>query len=143
MTSRWPTTWSPEVFLGENVKTRRQSSDVTAFCRSLCRGSDRRVHISEETMRHLDGAYQVENTDGGSRDALLKDRKTFLVIDPHEPDRSLRRPQEVRSIRIKLFRTHTYHFIDVNSMERIIYFFLFNLTKFKPYKRKNNSHGTF
>ncbi|TNN53413.1 Adenylate cyclase type 2 [Liparis tanakae] len=74
------------------------SHDVTLANHMESGGLPGRVHISEETMRHLDGAYQVENTDGGSRDALLKDRKTFLVIDPHEPDRSLRRPQEADAL---------------------------------------------
>ena len=46
----------------------------------------RRVHITEETMQHLGGAYQVEDADGGSRDSLLEGRKTYLVIDPHKED---------------------------------------------------------
>lgn len=47
----------------------------------------RRVHITEETLQHLNGEYQVEDGDGGSRDPLLKGRITYLVIDPHKPDR--------------------------------------------------------
>lgn len=56
---------------------------------------NRRVHITEETLQHLNGAYQVEESDGGSRDSLLHGRKTYLVIDPHKPDLS-RRPKVVR-----------------------------------------------
>lgn len=56
---------------------------------------NRRVHITEETLQHLKGAYQVEERDGGSRDSLLDGRKTYLVIDPHKPDIS-RRPKVVR-----------------------------------------------
>ena len=44
-------------------------------------------------MRHLNGMYQVEDTDGGARDALLQGRKTYLVTDPHK--RKARRPFEV------------------------------------------------
>lgn len=57
----------------------------------------RRVHITEETLQHLNGAYQVEEGDGGSRDPLLTGRKTFLVIDPHKPNSISRRPQGVRA----------------------------------------------
>ena len=57
----------------------------------------RRVHITEETLQHLNGAYQVEVGDGGSRDPLLTGRKTFLVIDPHKPNSISRRPQVVRA----------------------------------------------
>ncbi|KAL1272117.1 hypothetical protein QQF64_031133 [Cirrhinus molitorella] len=42
-----------------------------------------RVHITEETFAHLDGKYQVEEGNGGSRDSTLKGRRTFLVIDPN------------------------------------------------------------
>lgn len=55
----------------------------------------RRVHITEETLEHLNGAYQVEDGDGGSRDPLLKGRKTFLVIDPQKPDSMSRKPKLV------------------------------------------------
>uniref|UniRef100_A0A8C6S4K2 adenylate cyclase n=1 Tax=Neogobius melanostomus TaxID=47308 RepID=A0A8C6S4K2_9GOBI len=44
-----------------------------------------RVHITEETLKHLDGSYLVEEGDGASRDPLLQGRKTFLVIDPKKP----------------------------------------------------------
>lgn len=55
----------------------------------------RRVHITEETLQHLKGTFKVEERDGGNRDALLRGRKTYLVIDPHKPDIS-RRPKVVR-----------------------------------------------
>lgn len=46
---------------------------------------NRRVHVTEETLQHLNGAYKVEGTDGESRDSFLKGRKTYLVIDPRKP----------------------------------------------------------
>lgn len=55
----------------------------------------RRVHITEETLEHLNGAYEVEDGDGGSRDPLLKGRKTFLVIDPQKTDSMSRKPKSV------------------------------------------------
>uniref|UniRef100_A0A8C3ACH9 adenylate cyclase n=1 Tax=Cyclopterus lumpus TaxID=8103 RepID=A0A8C3ACH9_CYCLU len=91
------------------------SHDVTLANHMESGGLPGRVHITEETMQHLNGAYEVENTDGGSRDALLKDRKTYLVIDPHQPDRSIRRPKVVRLIQscqkthLCTFRTQKYH----------------------------------
>ena len=48
-------------------------------------------------MQHLGGAYQVEDADGGSRDALLEGRKTYLVIDPHKEEDSV-----VKKVRIKI-----------------------------------------
>lgn len=39
----------------------------------------------------MNGAYEVEDGDGGSRDHLLKGRKTYLVIDPRKPHRPPRR----------------------------------------------------
>lgn len=42
-------------------------------------------------MQHLNGAYEVEVGDGGSRDLLLKGRKTYLVIDAHRPQSFNRR----------------------------------------------------
>uniref|UniRef100_A0A4W6C7K8 adenylate cyclase n=1 Tax=Lates calcarifer TaxID=8187 RepID=A0A4W6C7K8_LATCA len=62
------------------------SHDVTLANHMESGGLPGRVHITEETLQHLNGAYQVEEGDGGSRDALLKGRKTYLVIDPHKPD---------------------------------------------------------
>lgn len=61
---------------------------------------NRRVHITEETLQHLNGAYQVEEGNGGSRDPLLKGRKTYLVIDPHKPQSISRR---LKSVRVHMF----------------------------------------
>uniref|UniRef100_A0A4W6CGM5 adenylate cyclase n=1 Tax=Lates calcarifer TaxID=8187 RepID=A0A4W6CGM5_LATCA len=71
------------------------SHDVTLANHMESGGLPGRVHITEETLQHLNGAYQVEEGDGGSRDALLKGRKTYLVIDPHKPDSVSRRPKLV------------------------------------------------
>ncbi|XP_053199115.1 adenylate cyclase type 4-like [Scomber japonicus] len=67
------------------------SHDVTLANHMESGGLPGRVHITEETLQHLDGAYQVEEGDGGSRDPLLKGRKTYLVIDPQKPDGFSRR----------------------------------------------------
>ncbi|XP_069564084.1 adenylate cyclase type 2-like [Brachyistius frenatus] len=69
------------------------SHDVTLANHMESGGLPGRVHITEETLQHLNGAYQVEEGDGGSRDPLLKGRKTYLVIDPHKPDSISRRPK--------------------------------------------------
>ncbi|XP_029943847.1 adenylate cyclase type 4 [Salarias fasciatus] len=69
------------------------SHDVTLANHMESGGLPGRVHITEETLRHLDGAYQVEDADGGSRDSLLKGRKTFFVIDPHKLDSASKRPK--------------------------------------------------
>uniref|UniRef100_A0A669B1W4 adenylate cyclase n=1 Tax=Oreochromis niloticus TaxID=8128 RepID=A0A669B1W4_ORENI len=58
------------------------SDDVTLANHMESGGLPGRVHITEETLQHLNGAYEVEDGDGGSRDHLLKGRKTYLVIDP-------------------------------------------------------------
>ncbi|XP_019898635.2 adenylate cyclase type 4 [Esox lucius] len=60
------------------------SHDVTLANHMESGGLPGRVHITEETLGNLDGAYQVEDTDGGSRDSMLIGRKTYLVIDPHK-----------------------------------------------------------
>ncbi|XP_061816841.1 adenylate cyclase type 2-like [Nerophis lumbriciformis] len=60
------------------------SHDVTLANHMESGGVPGRVHITEETLRHLNGAYQVEDGNGGSRDPLLRGRKTYLVIDPKE-----------------------------------------------------------
>ncbi|TDG99549.1 hypothetical protein EPR50_G00195420 [Perca flavescens] len=62
------------------------SHDVTLANHMESGGLPGRVHITEETMQHLNGAYIVENGDGGSRDALLKGRNTYLVMDPCKPN---------------------------------------------------------
>ncbi|XP_077083534.1 adenylate cyclase type 4 isoform X1 [Siphateles boraxobius] len=59
------------------------SDDVTLANHMESGGVPGRVHITEETLDHLDGKYQVEDGDGGSRDSSLKGRRTFLVIDPN------------------------------------------------------------
>ncbi|XP_034425194.1 adenylate cyclase type 4-like isoform X2 [Hippoglossus hippoglossus] len=62
------------------------SHDVTLANHMESGGLPGRVHISEETLQHLSGAYQVQVGNGGSRDSLLDGRKTFLVIDPRKPN---------------------------------------------------------
>lgn len=46
--------------------------------------TDRRVHITEATLKHLNKAYEVEEGNGHLRDPYLKelDVQTYLVIDP-------------------------------------------------------------
>lgn len=55
----------------------------------------RRVHITEETLQHLNGNYDVEDGNGESRNSLLKGKKTYLVIDPNKPRSISRRPKAV------------------------------------------------
>ncbi|XP_078147870.1 adenylate cyclase type 2 [Centroberyx gerrardi] len=74
------------------------SHDVTLANHMESGGLPGRVHITEETLQHLNGAYQVEEGDGGSRDPLLKGRKTYLVIDPHNTDSLTRRPEETNTL---------------------------------------------
>lgn len=79
----------------------------------------RRVHITEETLQHLNGAYQVEESDGGSRDSLLHGRKTYLVIDPHKPDIS-RRPKVVRLRHVSdAFNWDSSAHLEVNSNQTV------------------------
>ncbi|KAK9971255.1 hypothetical protein ABG768_024629 [Culter alburnus] len=59
------------------------SDDVTLANHMESGGVPGRVHITEETLGHLGGKYQVEDGDGGSRNSSLKGRRTFLVIDPN------------------------------------------------------------
>ncbi|XP_073715718.1 adenylate cyclase type 2 [Misgurnus anguillicaudatus] len=59
------------------------SDDVTLANHMESGGVPGRVHITEETLAHLDGKYLVEDGNGGSRDARLKEKKTYLVIDPN------------------------------------------------------------
>lgn len=61
------------------------SHDVTLANHMESGGLPGRVHITEETLKHLDGSYLVEEGNGASRDPLLKGRKTYLVIDPKKP----------------------------------------------------------
>ncbi|XP_060772979.1 adenylate cyclase type 4-like isoform X2 [Neoarius graeffei] len=59
------------------------SNDVTLANRMESGGVPGRVHITEETLGNLGGAYQVEEGNGSSRDSALEGRKTYLVIDPY------------------------------------------------------------
>lgn len=45
---------------------------------------DRRVHITEATLKHLNKAYEVEEGYGQLRDPYLKEQDvhTYLVVDP-------------------------------------------------------------
>ncbi|XP_051917280.1 adenylate cyclase type 4-like [Hippocampus zosterae] len=67
------------------------SHDVTLANHMESEGVPGRVHITEETLQHLNGAYQVEDGDGRSRDPLLQGRKTFLVLDPNNSDNLFQR----------------------------------------------------
>ncbi|XP_077445508.1 adenylate cyclase type 4 isoform X2 [Stigmatopora argus] len=69
------------------------SHDVTLANRMESGGVPGRVHITEETLRHLNGAYQVEDGHGGSRQPLLRGRQTYLVLDPNHSDAQRQRPQ--------------------------------------------------
>ncbi|XP_054609450.1 adenylate cyclase type 4-like isoform X2 [Dunckerocampus dactyliophorus] len=68
------------------------SHDVTLANHMESGGVPGRVHITEETLRHLNGAYQVEDGNGGSRDPLLRGRQTYLVIDPNKFNNLTKRP---------------------------------------------------
>ncbi|KAF3697720.1 Adenylate cyclase type 2 [Channa argus] len=74
------------------------SHDVTLANHMESGGLPGRVHITEDTLQHLNGEYQVEDGDGGSRDPLLKGRKTYLVIDPHKPNSVSRKPKLANSL---------------------------------------------
>ncbi|XP_020505029.2 adenylate cyclase type 2-like [Labrus bergylta] len=74
------------------------SHDVTLANHMESGGLPERVHITEETLQHLNGAYQVEQGDGGSRNPLLKGRNTYLVIDPHMARRISRRPKSLNTL---------------------------------------------
>ncbi|KAJ0055956.1 hypothetical protein NL108_017055, partial [Boleophthalmus pectinirostris] len=61
------------------------SHDVTLANHMESGGLPGRVHITEDTLMHLDGAYLVEPGNGATRDPLLQGRITYLVIDPEKP----------------------------------------------------------
>uniref|UniRef100_A0A8C4GEC8 adenylate cyclase n=1 Tax=Dicentrarchus labrax TaxID=13489 RepID=A0A8C4GEC8_DICLA len=79
------------------------SHDVTLANHMESGGLPGRVHITEETLQHLNGAYQVEEGNGGTRDPLLTGRKTYLVIDPHKPNSISRRPKVRASVRMSQY----------------------------------------
>ncbi|XP_043921345.1 adenylate cyclase type 2 [Protopterus annectens] len=66
------------------------SHDVTLANHMEAGGVPGRVHITEATLEHLNGAYKVEDGEGHIRDPYLKehDIKTFLVINPKSERRS-------------------------------------------------------
>uniref|UniRef100_A0A8D3AUG0 adenylate cyclase n=1 Tax=Scophthalmus maximus TaxID=52904 RepID=A0A8D3AUG0_SCOMX len=93
------------------------SHDVTLANHMESGGLPGRVHITAETLQHLNGAYQVEEGNGGSRDALLDGRNTFLVIDPRKPDGVSKRPKLVGGLQ-RLFQMCDYGSGDVNVFYR-------------------------
>nr|DBA22671.1 TPA: hypothetical protein GDO54_013684 [Pyxicephalus adspersus] len=64
------------------------SHDVTLANHMEAGGVPGRVHITEATMSHLGGQYEVEDVTHGQRDPYLKENniKTYLVIDPRASD---------------------------------------------------------
>uniref|UniRef100_A0A8C7GK07 Adenylate cyclase type 7 n=1 Tax=Oncorhynchus kisutch TaxID=8019 RepID=A0A8C7GK07_ONCKI len=73
------------------------SHDVTLANYMESGGLPGRVHITEATLKHLNKAYEVEEGNGGLRDAYLKELniQTYLVIDPRNPlqGRSMPKPR--------------------------------------------------
>ncbi|KAK7910491.1 hypothetical protein WMY93_015175 [Mugilogobius chulae] len=87
------------------------SHDVTLANHMESGGLPGRVHITEETLMHLDGVFLVEPGDGASRDPLLQGRKTYLVIDPEKPQSSkrwhrLKNPTDVQRQRASVRMSH-------------------------------------
>ncbi|KAJ8273148.1 hypothetical protein GJAV_G00098050 [Gymnothorax javanicus] len=66
------------------------SHDVTLANHMEAGGVPGRVHISSETLEHLNGAYKVEDGNGQNRDPYLKEHGviTYLVINPKAERRS-------------------------------------------------------
>ncbi|XP_064416474.1 adenylate cyclase type 2 [Latimeria chalumnae] len=66
------------------------SHDVTLANHMEAGGVPGRVHITEATLFHLGGVYEVEEGNGWMRDPYLKDNsiKTYLVIDPRAKEQS-------------------------------------------------------
>ncbi|KAM4017226.1 adenylate cyclase type 7 [Anomaloglossus baeobatrachus] len=67
------------------------SHDVSLANRMESAGVPGRVHITEATLRHLSGAYSVEDGHGELRDPYLKEMsiKTYLIIDPRSKERQI------------------------------------------------------
>ncbi|CAN2389555.1 Adenylyl- / guanylyl cyclase [Pristimantis euphronides] len=67
------------------------SHDVSLANRMESAGVPGRVHITEATLKHLNGAYSVEDGHGEIRDPYLKEMniKTFLIIDPRSKLRQI------------------------------------------------------
>uniref|UniRef100_A0A8C8LPQ5 Adenylate cyclase type 7 n=1 Tax=Oncorhynchus tshawytscha TaxID=74940 RepID=A0A8C8LPQ5_ONCTS len=67
------------------------SHDVTLANYMESGGLPGRVHITEATLKHLNKAYEVEEGNGGLRDAYLKELniQTYLVIDPRSKNQAL------------------------------------------------------
>uniref|UniRef100_A0A7N6B652 adenylate cyclase n=1 Tax=Anabas testudineus TaxID=64144 RepID=A0A7N6B652_ANATE len=87
------------------------SHDVTLANHMESGGIPGRVHITEETLQHLNGEYQVEDGEGGSRNPLLKERKTYLVIDPHKQDGISRRAKLVSYSLVFILLTTCYRYM--------------------------------
>ncbi|XP_056384209.1 adenylate cyclase type 4 isoform X2 [Hyla sarda] len=66
------------------------SHDVTLANHMEAGGVPGRVHITQDTLSHLGGDYEVEDVTYSQRDQYLKDNniKTYLVIDPRVSDNS-------------------------------------------------------
>ncbi|XP_071973786.1 adenylate cyclase type 7 [Engystomops pustulosus] len=67
------------------------SHDVSLANRMESAGVPGRVHITEATLKHLNGAYCVEDGHGELRDPYLKEMniKTYLIIDPRSKERHI------------------------------------------------------
>ncbi|XP_031441082.2 adenylate cyclase type 4-like [Clupea harengus] len=76
------------------------SHDVTLANHMESGGLPGRVHITEETLRHLAGAYQLEEGQGETRDPYLNGRRTYLVIDPHIEDSTAQKPESCYSLTV-------------------------------------------
>ncbi|OWF39366.1 Ca(2+)/calmodulin-responsive adenylate cyclase-like [Mizuhopecten yessoensis] len=61
------------------------SNDVTLANHMESGGIPGRVHLTRETLNHLDDSYEVEPGNGGDRDPFLREHgvQTFLIKDVH------------------------------------------------------------